>query len=187
MALYRIGIFGSNEDIQEALDNGRLGNPYVAYITDDDRIDFNSLEPTPQAEYIGHWEMDGSKYIFIIDNPDPELWADGVEIAVIPNAYYEQNEGEVSVTLKNESNWTVTFDTELLSSPEELTFYDSEDLQTTTQISLNSSDESNTSYINVWFDGEAIFSFSSNGDVDLEMDTIDPEEGADNADPGDDL
>lgn len=175
MALTRIGIFGSSEDIQEALDNGTLENPYVAYIDQEDRIDFNSLEPTPEAEYLGHWEQDGSKYFFYIDNPDPELWADGVEIAVIPTAYYGESEGEVVVTLKNESNWTVAFDTDLLSDPEGLTFYDGEDTQDTTQISLNSSDESETSYINVWFDGDATFSFSSNGDVDLEMDTIDPE------------
>lgn len=42
--------FASSGDVQTAIDNNLLGNPYVAYVEDGQHLDWNSLAPTPQVE-----------------------------------------------------------------------------------------------------------------------------------------
>lgn len=46
--------FNTANDVQTALDNDSLGKPYVAYIIQEDRIDWNGLEPAPDPskEYL---------------------------------------------------------------------------------------------------------------------------------------
>lgn len=43
-----IGYFSTSGDLQTALNEENLVNPYVAYIAGEDRIDYNSLEPQEQ-------------------------------------------------------------------------------------------------------------------------------------------
>ena len=39
--------FASETDVQTAVENGELVKPYVAYIEDEDRIDWNTKTVTP--------------------------------------------------------------------------------------------------------------------------------------------
>ena len=46
-----IGIYDTLEDVQDALDNGQLSNPYVAKTMDNGKIDYNSLSPVDYSQY----------------------------------------------------------------------------------------------------------------------------------------
>ena len=46
-----IGIYDSLEDVQDALDNGQLSNPYVAKTMDNGKIDYNSRSPIDYSQY----------------------------------------------------------------------------------------------------------------------------------------
>ena len=46
-----IGIYDTLEDVQDALDNGQLSNPYVAKTMDNGQIDYNSLSPVDYSQY----------------------------------------------------------------------------------------------------------------------------------------
>ena len=46
-----IGIYDTLEDVQDALDNGQLSNPYVAKTMDNGKIDYNSRSPIDYSQY----------------------------------------------------------------------------------------------------------------------------------------
>ena len=46
-----IGIYNTLEDVQDALDNGQLSNPYVAKTMDNGQLDYNSLSPVDYSQY----------------------------------------------------------------------------------------------------------------------------------------
>ena len=46
-----IGIYDTLEDVQDALDNGQLSNPYVAKTMDNGQIDYNSRSPIDYSQY----------------------------------------------------------------------------------------------------------------------------------------
>ena len=46
-----IGIYNSLDDVQDALDNGQLSNPYVAKTMDNGQLDYNSLSPVDYSQY----------------------------------------------------------------------------------------------------------------------------------------
>lgn len=46
-----IGIYDTLEDVQDALDNGQLSNPYVAKTMDNGQLDYNSLSPVDYSQY----------------------------------------------------------------------------------------------------------------------------------------
>lgn len=46
-----IGIYDTLEDVQDALDNGQLSNPYVAKTMDNGQLDYNSLFPVDYSQY----------------------------------------------------------------------------------------------------------------------------------------
>ena len=46
-----IGIYDTLEDVQDALDNGQLSNPYVAKTMDNGKLDYNSRSPIDYSQY----------------------------------------------------------------------------------------------------------------------------------------
>ena len=46
-----IGIYDTLEDVQDALDNGQLSNPYVAKTMDNGQLDYNSRSPIDYSQY----------------------------------------------------------------------------------------------------------------------------------------
>ena len=59
-----IGIYDSLEDVQDALDNGQLSNPYVAKTMDNGQIDYNSLSPVDYSQYwCTYYPLDAKIYV----------------------------------------------------------------------------------------------------------------------------
>ncbi len=184
-----IGYFETSGDVQTALNEEKLVNPYVAYLMDDDRIDYNSLEPEEPAEPIAQWTYipEGSAYEFNVLNAEALEDAGKVLIATIPDAYFEGNQTDVNISVYYDgADYDFSFEdaSGQASISDAIQFEDGVAEQNGistehTEINPDSSD----SKIRVYYDGSTGFAFVSNdADNPLEMDTIDPEEPG-----GDDL
>ena len=59
-----IGIYDTLEDVQDALDNGQLSNPYVAKTMDNGHLDYNSLSPVDYSQYwCTYYPLDAKIYV----------------------------------------------------------------------------------------------------------------------------
>ena len=59
-----IGIYDTLEDVQDALDNGQLSNPYVAKTMDNGHLDYNSLSPVDYSQYwCTYYPIDAKIYV----------------------------------------------------------------------------------------------------------------------------
>lgn len=64
-----IGIYNTLGDVQDALDNGQLSNPYVAKTMDNGKIDYNSLSPVDYSQYwCTYYPLDAK--IWVQTSPD---------------------------------------------------------------------------------------------------------------------
>ena len=64
-----IGIYNTLEDVQDALDNGQLSNPYVAKTMDNGQIDYNSRSPIDYSQYwCTYYPIDARIYVVTGDS-----------------------------------------------------------------------------------------------------------------------
>ena len=89
-----IGIYDTLEDVQDALDNGQLSNPYVAKTMDNGQLDYNSLSPVDYSQYwCTYYPLDAKIYVKTSDglyaSPTEYTKGDGkISKADFPNFYY---------------------------------------------------------------------------------------------------
>ena len=84
-----IQTFETSESLQEALDNNELGKPYVAYLEDEQRIDWNTLSPAPPAP-----DYSAMPLTFEIISDGNIVWKDG------------ENDHKTIEYNKNNNGWT---------------------------------------------------------------------------------
>lgn len=177
-----IAIFNTSGDVQTALNEETLVNPYVALVSG--AVDFNELAPVA-PDYKGVWshatESGLTVYTFTLIDTDMNDWTgtgEGYKIATIPNAYYDGAEADVEIYLGGALtyDWEVIFTAEDASGDEVKDWYDGGSLgpQITTRATLNSHDDSDVAYVMIEFDGATFKFWSSNSVCDLVMNTINP-------------
>ena len=59
-----IQILSNSGEVQTALDSRELGKPYLAYLEDEHRIDWNSKSPTPQENWVDIRTIDNNTPIY---------------------------------------------------------------------------------------------------------------------------
>lgn len=172
-----IGYFETSGEVQTALNEEKIVNPYVAYIFGDDRIDYNSLEPQEPC-YLGEWSEDGEgHYTFQILDAENSAWNDGINIGQLLGVYFEGGQGDVEVKLTYNDNlnvWNIEFQREGASDYPFYNFEEGFD-DTWDCYDVVTEESQSSAIINVYYDGDSSFEFYSGPDFPLSMNTIDPE------------
>lgn len=112
-----IGIFSNSGDVQTAIEQETLLNPYVALVSG--VVDFNSVKPAGPP--MGTWSVADGVYTFTILETDTSYWDNPVQIATVVG--YDQNAGEApdpvtwSLSLKYDGLWAIEYTYPSLSEP----------------------------------------------------------------------
>ena len=103
--------YSTSGDVQTALSQGSLNKPYVAYITGENRVDYNSMESTTT---LGEWEDvygDHTEYTLTLLNESPEYWGGFVFVGTISGWYQVGSDmvyGTLNITITGSGSlWTV--------------------------------------------------------------------------------
>lgn len=165
--------------IQDALNAGRLENPYVALVDGD--LDYNSLSPEEPC-VIGEWSDDGQgHYTFQILETGDIAWESGVVIGSLADVYFNGGQDAIYMdvmlaTMPGSGEWTMTFVEPNESASPSHTFeegssesWDCMDVMTST--------DSSTASVHVDYDGVDTFEFyqMAQDAPALSMETIDPD------------
>ena len=126
MYINHIGIYDDAAAIQAALNEGSLGNPYVA-MTSAGTIDYNTLSPTPPApSTMGVWtEPQQNTHVFQITETGTTYWATEVKIGELLGVYSDGNYGDLDVMLdyaQGSGTWHMVFYAEEASNTPEYDF-----------------------------------------------------------------
>ena len=159
--------------IQDALNAGRLENPYVALVNNN--LDYNSMEPEEPC-VLGEWSDDGQgHYTFQILDTGDTAWMNGVSIAQLFGLYpngdgpYDMDV-RLTLTTGEPNNWTMEFHVDEQSDMPFKDFYEGE-AELWNSGAMTDPNESNSS-VDVNWDGVDTFTFSA---ADLNINTINPE------------
>lgn len=112
-----IGIFSNSGDVQTAIEQETLLNPYVALVSG--VVDFNSVKPAGPP--MGTWSVVGGVYTFTITETASTYWAQPVKIAEVVG--YDRSAGEApspvtwSLSLKYDGLWTIEYTYPAYSEP----------------------------------------------------------------------
>ena len=86
-----IGIYDTLEDVQDALDNGQLSNPYVAKTMDNGKIDYNSRSPIDYSQYwCTYYPIDAKIWVYTDNSGNITEYTGGdgkISKADFPNFY----------------------------------------------------------------------------------------------------
>lgn len=96
-----IGIFSNSGDVQTAINEETLVNPYVALVSG--ALDYDTLEP--EACHLGEW-IDGGEgsYTFLILDTGATAWENGVDIGTLLGVYFEGAQVDMNVRLTYNHN-----------------------------------------------------------------------------------
>lgn len=174
--------FNTSGDVQTALDNGSLGKPYVAYIQNENRVDYNTKSPAPA--YKGVWDDvqgDHTEYTFTIVDDSPSLWSEDVMIGTI-NGWYmgeasESVQGNVDIKLfKGSEHYTIYLSSEDREYNEVITFLQSGFDYSTANLSIRQAEDptdSNWESLTIKFEND-VFTFNEYTNTPLNLTTINP-------------
>ena len=161
-----IGIFNTSADVQTAIENEALLNPYVAKVSG--ALDYNSVVPTPVPTTMGTWTGKS----FQITETGTTYWEQPVKIGVLNDVYMDGNQDSPNVMLSYniiDDTWHMEFASEVASSPVEHSF---SALDTRWESDVMTVPDESTSAIHVDFDGTDTFTFEI---ADGFLTTINPE------------
>lgn len=168
-----IAIFNNSGDVQTALNEETLLNPYVAKVSGS--LDYNSIQPVGPC-YLGEWSDDGAgHYTFHINDTGATAWMNTVNIAQLFDLYptgdgpYDMDV-RLSVSLGEPNSWTMEFHVDDVSDMPIHDFYEgsSEYWNSGAMVDPNESD----STVDVTWDGVDTFTLYQDG---LNINTINPE------------
>lgn len=174
-----IAIFNNSGDVQTAIENEALLNPYVAKVSG--ALDYNTLQPA-QPCYIGEWSDDGQgHYTFQILDTGDTAWTNGVSIGQLMGVYFngDQLDMDVKLTspLSEPNSWTLSF--EGAGDPSESPLYEFHEgsQETWDCIDVMTDGDSSTASVHVEYNGTDTFEFyqMAQDAPALTMDTINPE------------
>ena len=160
-----IGIFNTSGDVQTAIANEALLNPYVALVSG--VLDYNSIVPTPVPTTMGTWTGKS----FQITETGTTYWEQPVKIGVLNDVFMDGNQDSPDVMLTYlvlVDTWHMEFASDIASDQ---TMHDFIALDTWETSVMTVPDES-TSAIHVEFDGTDTFTFDI---ADGFLATINPE------------
>ena len=90
------GIYANSGDVQTALNEETLVNPYVALVSGS--LDYDTVEP--EACHLGEWSDDGAgNYTFQILDNGATAWENGVNIGTLLGVYFEGAQVDMHVKL----------------------------------------------------------------------------------------
>lgn len=91
------GIYANSGDVQTALNEETLVNPYVALVSG--ALDYDTAEPEAPC-YLGEWSDDGEgNYTFQILDTGATAWENGVDIGTLIGVYFEDTQTDMNVKL----------------------------------------------------------------------------------------
>ncbi len=156
MYINHINKYASAQEIQDALDNGTLANPYVA-MTTAGTLDYNTLEPTPPAPTtMGTWTGKS----FQVTETDTTYWGQPVKIGVLNDVYMDGNQDSPNVMLSYtimDDTWHMEFASEHASTPAE---HDFNDIDPFWNSGVMTDPDESVSSIDVAYDGTDTFTFT---------------------------
>lgn len=169
-----IGYFETSGDVITALNEEKIVSPYVAYIADDDRIDYNSLEPQEPC-YLGEWSEDGEgHYTFSVDTENAEWEDNPIKIGELLGVSADGNIGDLDIMLSYDtanSWWHMEFYNDLFSNCPNHDFSGVDTWSTGALVDV----EESGSEISVEYDGNGSFVFSRSDFGTIPINTINPE------------
>lgn len=172
-----IAIFNNSGDVQTALNEETLINPYVAKVSG--ALDYDTLSPvSPGPVPLGEWTYDGNLgfYNLQILDTDPTKWENMIQIATLTA---ETQDYPVYMSyVSGENNWRLLFGD--ISDSESIDVRFNPDYrwdEAINSIIIGYGEDSSDVYpLVTWEASETTFIFySSNSDVPLLMTTITPE------------
>lgn len=149
-----IGIFNTSGDVQTAIDNGTLLNPYVAKVSG--VLDYNSVVPTPVPTTMGTWTGKS----FQITETGTTYWEQPVKIGVLNDVFMDGNQDSPDVMLSYtimDDIWHMEFASQIASNPVD---HDFSELEPTWSTGVMTNPDESNSEINVEFDGVDTFTFT---------------------------
>lgn len=171
------GIYESVEDAQDALNAGRLENPYVALVDGD--LDYNSLSPEELC-YLGEWTDNGAgRYTLEVTDKQNSDWNDGLVIGQFLGVYFEgvQTDMDVNLAYNGIDTWRLEFSAEGGSDTPTILFGDG--LMETLEMSdIVTDQDSSDAVIKINWNGSDTLVFYANvtaEETGLSMNTINPE------------
>lgn len=171
------GIYTNSGDVQTALNEETLINPYVAKVSGS--LDYNSIQPVGPC-YLGEWSDDGAgNYTFQILDAEATAWSDGIQIGTLLNVYFNGSDEPIDMPVKmtfDGSRWNVEYVEPNESS--NLSYQFEEGVQDNwTCDEVMTDPNSSTAQIQVEWDGVDTFVFfqSAPDEPDLSMNTVNPE------------
>lgn len=172
-----IAIFNTSGDVQTALNEETLVNPYVALVSG--AVDFNELTPAYKGVWSHATESGLTVYSFTLNDTDRYNWIPGYKIATVPGAYFNGVQGDVDVVLEGDDmyGWKAIFTMLDESGEDEILLYDGQapaPTYTTSYVSLNALDEPSVAYIKLKLEGTTVQFWSSDSVCDLVLNTINP-------------
>lgn len=147
-----IGIFSTSGDVQTAIDNGTLLNPYVAEVSG--ALDYNTVVPAPTT--MGTWTGKS----FQVTETGTTYWEQPVKIGVLNDVYMDGNQDSPDVMLSYNSlsdAWHMEFASNVASNPVE---HDFSELDTHWDSGVMTVPDETTSAIFVEYDGTDTFAFT---------------------------
>ena len=169
-----IAIFNNSGDVQTALNEETILNPYVALVSG--ALDYNSLQPV-QPCYLGEWSDDGAgHYTFQINDTGATAWENTTNIGQLVNVYFNGDQIDMDVILQYDGySWSINF-VPVGRDPSDGQLYSfiQDNPDTWTSDAMTDPDGSASPVTVVW-NGEDTFVFEATPDYPLSMNTINPE------------
>lgn len=174
MYVNHIAKLASTEEIQDALNNGTLAQPYVV-LASGGTLYYNEVT-TPAPQTMGVWSDDGEgTYTFKINDTDYTNWSNEVNIGTLVDVFYERDaDMNIKLSAPSSGSWHLEFyDPEVTLNPSYDFTVGVPETWENMGVMVDSSD-SHSGVVVSW-DGVDTFTFSDGSqDATLEITTIDP-------------
>lgn len=169
-----IAIFNNSGDVETALDEQTLLNPYVALVSGS--LDYNSIQPVGPC-YLGEWSDNGQgTYTFHILDAEASAWENSVNIGQLLNVSFNEDKIDMDVTLQFDGySWIIYFVPAGHDPSDGESYSFTEDNPDTWSSNTMTDPDSSSSPVTVTWNGVDTFVLTATPDYPLSMNTINPE------------
>lgn len=170
-----IAIFNTSGDVQTALDEQTLLNPYVALVSGS--LDYNSIQPVGPC-YLGEWSDDGAGYYtFHINDTGATAWTVMVNIGQLLNVNYNGDEMNMDVLIQFDGSyaWSIYLIPAGGDPSDGDSYFFTEDNPETWTSNVMTDRGASSSPVTVTWDGTDTLVLTATPEYPLSMNTINPE------------